>query len=115
MGHKEGYVHGHDVIFSKIQETIDLGGTGVLMQGGLHPDLKIEWYEGSPARNQKAKFGDRIWLHCFSAPEIQNIAAGQSGFPRRHHRAPARRGPAVHSRRRRRDPPRRRPPAHQRA
>ena len=33
------------VIFDKIQETIDLGGTGMLMQGGLHPDLKIEWYE----------------------------------------------------------------------
>ena len=27
------------------EETLDLGGTGVLMQGGLHPDLKIEWYE----------------------------------------------------------------------
>ena len=73
MGHKEGYVHGHEVIFGKIQETIDLGGTGVLMQGGLHPDLKIEWYEDL-LRAIKLKFGDRIWLHCFSAPEIQNIA-----------------------------------------
>src|SRR5499427_9504901 len=45
MGHQEGYVLPHDVIFAKIQETVDLGGTGVLMQGGLHPDLKIEWYE----------------------------------------------------------------------
>jgi cyclic dehypoxanthinyl futalosine synthase len=73
MGHKEGYTHGHDVIFQKIQETIDLGGTGVLMQGGLHPDLKIEWYEDL-LRAIKARFGDRIWLHCFSSPEIQNIA-----------------------------------------
>jgi cyclic dehypoxanthinyl futalosine synthase len=73
MGHQEGYVHGHDVIFSKIQETIDLGGTGVLMQGGLHPDLKIEWYEDLLSAIKK-KFGDKIWLHCFSAPEIQNIA-----------------------------------------
>jgi cyclic dehypoxanthinyl futalosine synthase len=45
MGHAEGYVHPKEVIFDKIQETIDLGGTGILMQGGLHPDLKIEWYE----------------------------------------------------------------------
>ena len=45
MGHAEGYVHSKEVIFDKIQETIDLGGTGILMQGGLHPDLKIEWYE----------------------------------------------------------------------
>lgn len=73
MGHKEGYVHGHEVIFQKIQETIDLGGTGVLMQGGLHPDLKIEWYEDLLSAIRK-QFGDRIWLHCFSAPEIQNIA-----------------------------------------
>src|ERR1700754_381550 len=42
MGHKEGYVLPNEVIFEKIQETIDLGGTGMLFQGGLHPDLKIE-------------------------------------------------------------------------
>ena len=45
MGHAEGYILPKEVIFDKIQETIDLGGTGILMQGGLHPDLKIEWYE----------------------------------------------------------------------
>ena len=42
MGHSEGYILSHQTIFDKIQETLDLGGTGVLMQGGLHPDLKIE-------------------------------------------------------------------------
>jgi cyclic dehypoxanthinyl futalosine synthase len=73
MGHSEGYVHPKEVIFEKIQETIDLGGTGILMQGGLHPDLKIEWYEDL-LRSIKARFGDRIWCHCFSAPEIVNIA-----------------------------------------
>jgi cyclic dehypoxanthinyl futalosine synthase len=72
MGHREGYVHGHEVIFQKIQETIDLGGTGILMQGGLHPDLTIDWYEDL-LRKIKAKFPD-IWCHCFSAPEIVNIA-----------------------------------------
>jgi cyclic dehypoxanthinyl futalosine synthase len=45
LGHKEGYLHPKEVIFSKIKETLDLGGTGILMQGGLHPELKIEWYE----------------------------------------------------------------------
>jgi cyclic dehypoxanthinyl futalosine synthase len=74
MGHNEGYVHGHDVILAKIQETLDLGGTGVLMQGGLHPDLKIAWYEDM-LRAIRERFGRRIWLHCFSAPEIQNIAS----------------------------------------
>jgi len=73
MEHHEGYVLDHETICAKIQETIDLGGTGVLMQGGLHPDLKIEWYEDM-LRAIKQRFGDRIWLHCFSAPEITNIA-----------------------------------------
>jgi cyclic dehypoxanthinyl futalosine synthase len=71
MGHAEGYLHSKDVIFEKIQETIDLGGTGILMQGGLHPDLKIEWYEDL-MRSIKQRFD--IWCHCFSAPEIVNIA-----------------------------------------
>ena len=71
MGHKEGYILPNEVIFDKIQETIDLGGTGILFQGGLHPDLKIEWYENL-LRAIKAKFN--IWCHCFSAPEITNIA-----------------------------------------
>jgi cyclic dehypoxanthinyl futalosine synthase len=71
MGSKEGYVHGKEVIFDKIRETIELGGTGILMQGGLHPELKIEWYEDL-LRSIKEKF--EIWCHCFSAPEITNIA-----------------------------------------
>jgi len=71
MGHAEGYVHSKDVIFQKIQETLDLGGTGILMQGGLHPDLKIEWYEDL-LRSIKQRFD--IWCHCFSSPEIVNIA-----------------------------------------
>jgi cyclic dehypoxanthinyl futalosine synthase len=71
IGHAEGYVHPKEVIFQKIQETIDLGGTGILMQGGLHPELQIEWYEDL-LRSIKQKFD--IWCHCFSAPEIVNIS-----------------------------------------
>lgn len=71
LGHAEGYVLPKETIFQKIQETIDLGGTGVLMQGGLHPDLKIEWYEDL-FRSIKERF--RIHLHCLSSPEVANIA-----------------------------------------
>jgi cyclic dehypoxanthinyl futalosine synthase len=71
MGHAEGYVISKEDVFRKIQETLDLGGTGILMQGGLHPDLKIEWYEDL-LRSIKQRF--RIHLHCFSSPEILNIA-----------------------------------------
>ena len=72
MGHAEGYLHSKETIFTKIQETLDLGGTGILMQGGLHRDLKIEWYEDL-LRSIKQHF-PQIWTHCFSAPEILNIA-----------------------------------------
>jgi cyclic dehypoxanthinyl futalosine synthase len=71
LGHEEGYVLPNELILAKIQETIDLGGTGILMQGGLHPDLKIEWYEDL-LRTIKSRFD--IWCHCFSAPELVNIA-----------------------------------------
>ena len=71
VGHEEGYIHSKESIFQKIQETKDLGGTGILMQGGLHPDLKIEWYEDL-LRSIKQRFD--IWCHCFSASEILNIA-----------------------------------------
>ena len=69
----EGYILSREVIYRKIRETIALGGTGILMQGGLHPDLGIEWYEDL-LRGMRDEFGDQIWLHCFSAPEITNIA-----------------------------------------
>src|SRR5439155_11344409 len=71
MGHQEGYILSKEVIFDKIQETIDLGGTGILMQGGLHTDLKIAWYEDLLSSIKK-RFA--IHCHCFSAPEITNIA-----------------------------------------
>src|SRR5258708_18005235 len=71
MGRAEGYLHPHEVIFAKIQETIDRGGTGILMQCGLQPDLKSEWYEDL-LRTIKKRLA--IHCHCFSAPEITNIA-----------------------------------------
>jgi cyclic dehypoxanthinyl futalosine synthase len=61
-----------ETILDKIQETVDLGGTGVLMQGGLHSELKIEWYEDM-LRACKRRF-PKVHLHCFSAPEVTNIA-----------------------------------------
>src|SRR4249920_2187933 len=71
LGHTEGYILPKEVIFDKIQETIDLGGTGILMQGGLNPDLKIEWYEDL-LRSIKQRFD--IWCHCFSARKVVCIA-----------------------------------------
>jgi cyclic dehypoxanthinyl futalosine synthase len=61
-----------DTILEKIDETIALGGTGILMQGGLHPDLHIDYYEDM-LRTIKRRF-PQLHLHCFSAPEILCIA-----------------------------------------
>ncbi|MGA3292837.1 MAG: cyclic dehypoxanthinyl futalosine synthase [Candidatus Acidiferrales bacterium] len=71
-GSKEGYVQPLEVIYEKIEEMIKLGGTGVLLQGGLHPDLKIEFYENM-LRSIHERF-PQVHLHCFSAPEILCIA-----------------------------------------
>ena len=72
MASSEGYLLSQETVFQKIQETLALGGTGVLMQGGLHRDLKIEWYEELLSAIRQ-RF-PRVHLHCFSAPEILNIA-----------------------------------------
>jgi cyclic dehypoxanthinyl futalosine synthase len=72
MGSKEGYVLSHEEIFAKIEETIALGGTGVLLQGGLHGELGIEFYE-QMFRAIKRRF-PRLHVHALSAPEILNIA-----------------------------------------
>src|SRR5215472_11294800 len=69
---REGYILDFETIYEKIRETVELGGTGVLMQGGLHPDLKIEWYE-SLLGGLKQHF-PQVHLHCFSASEIICIA-----------------------------------------
>ena len=66
-GDPEGYVLPKPVIFQKIEETLELGGTGVLLQGGHHPDLRIEWYEDL-FRSIKARYP--IHLHALSPPEI---------------------------------------------
>src|SRR4026207_327876 len=70
-GAPDPYVRTFDEICEKIDETIVLGGTGVLMQGGLHPDFGIEWYEDL-LRTLHAKY-PTFQLHCFSPPEIHNL------------------------------------------
>ncbi len=70
-GHPEAYVLPPDELYAKVAETLELGGTSILLQGGLHPDLKIEWYEGM-LRELKSRFP--IHVHGFGPPEIVHIA-----------------------------------------
>lgn len=73
-GHDEGYTLSQAQIFDKIQQMTDLGGIEILMQGGLNPKLKIEWYEDLLS-SIKAKFGAYgVILHAFSPAELIYIA-----------------------------------------
>ena len=69
-GDAEGYVHDYETIFRKVEETLELGGSGVLMQGGLHPDLPLEWYTGLLS-GLKERYP--VHLHCFSPTEIHGL------------------------------------------
>lgn len=66
-----GYVLGRDELAAKIEETIALGGTQILMQGGHHPELPLSFYTDL-LRFIKANF--EIHVHAFSPPEIAYFA-----------------------------------------
>jgi cyclic dehypoxanthinyl futalosine synthase len=70
-GDKDAYVLSKKKLFNKIRETIKQGGTQILMQGGLHPDLDLDYYIDL-LRSIKKKFP--IHVHGFSPPEITYIA-----------------------------------------
>ena len=67
----EGYVLPKHVIFRKIEETLALGGTALLLQGGHHPGLRIDWYEDLFS-DIKARYP--IHLHALSPSEVLHIA-----------------------------------------
>ena len=67
----EGYLLPKPVIYKKIEETLALGGTALLMQGGHHPDLGLDYYEDL-FRSIKSRYP--IHLHALSPPEVQHVA-----------------------------------------
>lgn len=64
----DAYVLPREELYQKIEETIALGGNQILMQGGMHPSLKLEWYE-ELLSDLRAKF-PTVNLHAFSPPEL---------------------------------------------
>jgi len=70
-GSPEGYVLSYEEIFRKVEEMIELGGSGILMQGGLHPDLPLDYYTGLLSE-LKRRYG--VHLHCFSPTEIYGLS-----------------------------------------
>lgn len=71
LKHPEAYVLPKEVILQKIAETVALGGDQILMQGGLHPTLPLEWYEDL-LRTIKAHY-PQVNIHGFSPPEIHHF------------------------------------------
>ncbi len=69
--HAEGYVLPREELLEKIEETVALGGEQILMQGGLHPDYKLGWYE-ELLHDIKARF-PQVNIHGFSPPELHHF------------------------------------------
>ncbi|MBT8359528.1 MAG: dehypoxanthine futalosine cyclase [Deltaproteobacteria bacterium] len=65
-----GYLLSREQLLEKIVETQNLGGTQILLQGGLHPDLSLEYYEEMLRFMKKTG----IHIHGFSPPEIQHFS-----------------------------------------
>lgn len=73
-GHAEGYVLTSDDVVRKVREMVAAGGIEVLLQGGLNPALRIEWFEDL-FRTIKSEFrDDHVFLHALSPAEILCIA-----------------------------------------
>ena len=90
MGAKDGYVLSLETILEKIEETIALGGTGILHAGRAQPRSAASSITKICCAPSSSAI-PHVHLHCFSAPEILCIAE-VSGLSRaRHHRAPERR------------------------
>lgn len=70
----QGYVIDREELFAKIDETLELGGEQILLQGGMNPDLKLDWYE-SLLCDIKTRY-PQLNVHGFSPPEIDHLAAG---------------------------------------
>src|SRR5919109_2266907 len=72
VGSAEGYVLGFEELFRKIDETIDVGGVQLLLQGGHNPDLPLRWYEDL-FRAIKDRYPD-FKLHALSPPEVIHLS-----------------------------------------
>jgi len=68
----EAYVLNYTDIFTKVRELVKHGGTQLLMQGGLHPDLSLEWFE--ELFHQLRHRFPSVQIHSLSPAEIVHIA-----------------------------------------
>lgn len=69
---ERSYVLDRETIFRKIQETVDAGGVQILLQGGHHPYLKVDWFE-ELFRDVRARW-PKLHLHALSPPEVVHLS-----------------------------------------
>jgi len=77
----DAYTLDREQLHQKVQELVDIGGTQILLQGGMNPALSLEWYE-QMLRGLKEQF-PQVHVHGFSPPEFVEFVAvcELDGFP----------------------------------
>jgi cyclic dehypoxanthinyl futalosine synthase len=71
--HGEGYTMSHDTVLERVRFAADQGATQIMIQGGVNPELRIEWFERL-FRRVAAEF-PQVDLHSLSVSEISGLAA----------------------------------------
>ena len=70
--HREGYTMSHDKVLERVRYAADQGATQIMIQGGVNPELRIEWFEDL-FRRVAAEF-PRVDIHSLSVSEIAGLA-----------------------------------------
>ncbi|MDQ2872222.1 MAG: dehypoxanthine futalosine cyclase [Candidatus Eremiobacteraeota bacterium] len=70
--HKEGYTMTHDEVLARVKFAADQGATQIMIQGGVNPELRIEWFEELFAR--VAREYPRVDIHSLSVSEVIGLA-----------------------------------------
>ncbi|MEG6586854.1 cyclic dehypoxanthinyl futalosine synthase [Dendrosporobacter sp. 1207_IL3150] len=71
QGHEDAYILPNDVILEKVKETIEAGGTQIMLQGGLHPELGLDYYTDLLSLIKK---NYNITIHSFSPAEVLHVS-----------------------------------------
>ena len=78
--HGEGYTMSHDDVIGRVKFAADQGASQIMIQGGVNPELRIEWFERL-FRRVRAEFPD-VDIHSLSVSEINGLAKVEGMSPR---------------------------------
>jgi cyclic dehypoxanthinyl futalosine synthase len=78
--HGEGYTMSHDEVLSRVKFAADQGATQIMIQGGVNPDLRIEWFEGLFERVRTEY--PHVDIHSLSVSEINGLSKVEGLSPR---------------------------------